>query len=612
MRFCIGNQRCKMKRFITTALVILLISAFAPALSAQKQNYTVPRTQTVPVIDGKGTDEAWQGAKMTVKLQKTSCIQNGGYVLNTNSTEADDASGTVDVLWSDIKGKEGLYLKWEIVDHTQSYAVDPDKDPLDAMDSVQIVLDPLYKQSPTIQNTALCFTFVPYIAKGQNGLTIQEKASWEESWGQSESSRKIQVASSCNKATDPTTSQQRVQSYIIEAYIPTQILSIGGYEPTLKVGAKMGIGFALIDYQFDFHTYDQKNPENSAQLTNIIADFGDGTDGFNTPAKYNLLVLADENGNTQGQEDEPNDAPISENTGEILFELRKSIVTAQNILNNENTASYYTEKSLTALENALKQAEKITISNSESEITNAKKALDNAYAALETKESLKDLLSRAETLVQEDYTQDSWENFVRAKTTAKNITGNENSEEGRAAKIALIEAIANLQPATSSSPEEAKQTLTNLVSEMQKLNANDYTEDSWNRFKRALTAAEDLLLNQDSEPTTGQLDAATKTLTDARNALVKASKSSLWIPITIIIVCIIIAGAGITVLVVAKKKNSTKYYKQDTTQEDQMPKSERLQSFLNSDTDEFEEESTSDFLTDDYSTSDSDQTDSKS
>ena len=75
---------------------------------------------------------------------------------------------------------------------------------------------------------------------------------------------------------------------------------------------------------------------------------------------------------------------------------------------------------------------------------------------------------------------------------------------------------------------------------------------------------------------------------------------------------IIIAGAGITVLFVVKKKNSTKYYKQDTTQEDQMPKSERLQSFLNSDMDEFEEESTSDFLTDDYSTSDSDQTDSKS
>ena len=46
-----------------------------------------------------------------------------------------------------------------------------------------------------------------------------------------------------------------------------------------------------------------------------------------------------------------------------------------------------------------------------------------------------------------------------------------------------------------------------------------------------------------------------------------------------------------------------------------MPKSERLQSFLNSDTDEFdefEEESASDFLTDDLSTSDSDQTDSKS
>lgn len=604
-----------MKKFITAALVILLLSAFVPPLSAQKQNYTVPRTQTVPIIDGKGTDNAWQGAKVTVKLQKTSCLQNGGYVLNLNSTEADDAYGTVDVLWSDAKGKEGLYLKWEVVDYTQSYAVDPDKDPLDAMDSVQIVLDPLYKQSPTIQNTALCFTFVPYAAKDGSGIVIQEKAYWEESWGQSESSRKIQAVSSCNKAVDPTTNRQMVQGYTIEAYIPTQILSIGGYEPSLKVGAKIGIGFALIDYQFDFHTYDPKNPENSVQLANIIADFGDGADGFNTPSKYNLLVLADENGNTQGQEDEPNDPPVSENTGEILFELRKSIVTAQNILNNENTASYYTEKSLTALESALKQAEKVSISNSKTEITNAKKALDNAYAALETKESLKDLLSRADTLVQEDYTQDSWENFVRAKTTAKNITGDENSEEGRVAKITLIEAIANLQPATSSSPEEAKQTLTNLVSEMQKLIASDYTEESWNRFKRALTAAEDLLLNQDSAPTTGQLDAATKTLTDARNALVKTPKSSLWIPITIIIVCIVIAGAGITVLFIVKKKDSAKYYKQDTTQKDQKPKSERLQSFLNSDTDEFEEfeeESASDFLTDDHSSPDSDQTDIKS
>ena len=568
----------EMKKTLSIIILISILLSFTLLSHGEsKHTYKIPLSDSVPIIDGKGDDACWGGNKLTIYMDAKSCSENGGYSLNQDFNDS-STKCTIEAIWSNQRGKDGLYFKFNISDLTQSYAMSEEDGDFDNMDSIHILLDPLFKQSKTQDNCALDYLFTAYTAGTGDGIYPTGGAAWRELFQDHNNTEPygIKVASALNKINNSSTEEPVIIGYTIEIYIPTSALKINNYEPTLKPGVKMGIGFGVTDYAFDINKYDKQDPNKSIILQNIFTDFGSGSDSFRIPQNYNILILADKEWNTKSEEDiiDNNQNPI-ENTGEAMFSLRESLVRAKNVANNENTSSYYTDSSLTTLKNAITAAEKITATNTNAQITAARQKLDNAYAALETKESLQDLLSRADLLVREDYTSDSWDAFVQAKNDAADYKDDENSEKGRSIKITLIEAIANLTPVTSDSPEEAKKQLSKLVSEAQTLKKSEYTQDSWNRLDKALTAAEDLLLSS-NDFSAVKYESTAKALSEARNSLVKVPSKNI-LPIIIIIICVLIAAAGITTLMIVKKKNIKKYYRNDDIDNSIEPEQEDIQ-----------------------------------
>ena len=66
---------------------------------------------------------------------------------------------TVKLLWSDDKTHGGLYISWHVTDETQSFALDKDSPAPNAMDSVQLVIDPMYQRRAKARDSAMIYTF---------------------------------------------------------------------------------------------------------------------------------------------------------------------------------------------------------------------------------------------------------------------------------------------------------------------------------------------------------------------------------------------------------------------------------------------------------------------
>lgn len=156
----------------------------------------------------------------------------------------------------------------------------------------------------------------------------------------------------------------------------------------------------------------------------------------------------------------------------------------------------------------------------------AKTALEKAFADLKTepepptvdKAELQKLYDEYSAIEKGDYTDDSWNAFQAALTAAKTVLDDEDAtqEEVNTAYAALEAAKDALEKIDVPEPAD-KDALQKLYDEYSAIEKGNYTDDSWNAFQAALTAAKDVL--DDKDAAQAEVDAAEAALTAAKAAL---------------------------------------------------------------------------------------------
>lgn len=323
---------------ICTAIVFSLLASGA---SAAKSNvYYCPKAETIPTIDGNITEKEWKGA-LTIELDSLNAKASNGWAMNPFGSS--DAKATVRVLWSDDKTRGGLYISWSVTDETQSFALDKDSPYPNAMDSVQLVIDPMYQRRAKARDSVMIYTFDPYTSRSGNGFEVypEDGATWYEHiyWVGRNESLGVRVSSKLNAEKDEDGGRRwLVKGYDIEAYLPWKALAILTGRPEAKIGTKIGIGFLLVDYDFNYSEYISdykkdalKDTSEYQTLVNVTTDFSNGTRTTNEnicayPRNYNTLILADFSGATTSDNDtdtteKPDD--VIANPSETLEELMK-------------------------------------------------------------------------------------------------------------------------------------------------------------------------------------------------------------------------------------------------------------------------------------------------
>ena len=196
-------------------------------------------------------------------------------------------------------------------------------------------------------------------------------------------------------------------------------------------------------------------------------------------------------------------------------ELNKQIAIAEGL--DENT---YTEESWKALEDALKSAKDAKNSTSQDVVDAAAKALEKAIEGLKVKPEVKvdytelnKQIAIAAGLDGSKYTEESWKKLEDALKDAKEAKNSTSQDVVDKAAKDLADAIAALEKKPVVLVDYTE--LNAQIDAAEKLNKEDYTEESWKALEDALKAAKDAK-NSDSQDV---VDAAAKALKDAIAAL---------------------------------------------------------------------------------------------
>lgn len=498
-----------MRRITTFILCAATIfSVFAFGSSAAKSNiYYCPKAKTVPTVDGNITDGEWSGA-LTIELDSLNAKAANGWAMNPFG--ASDAKATVKLLWSDDKTRGGLYISWHVTDETQSFALDKDSPYPNAMDSVQFVIDPMYQRRAKARDSAMIYTIAPYITRVGNGFAVypEDGPTWYEHiyWVGRNESLGVRVASKLD-ATPDTQNDRRwlIGGYDIEAYFPWTALTVLSGRPEAKIGTKIGIGFLLVDYDFDYERYKAdidkgqlKDISDYQTLVNVTTDFSNGTRTTNAnicayPRNYNTLILADFSGTTTSEND-----------------------------------------------------------------TNSNEKPDDVI--VNPSETLEEIMKKDEQLNSADYTEESWKTYSEAFQDAREFLAGNSSKSEDEIKTALILAIENLklQYDLDSSSEKTDTTdkmakLTELINSTKNL-GQKYSEDQLAEVTKCVDKATELL--SERSPTTEQLDAAYNELNEAIKKLPESEcitdESGTEYGTREYLVVVVVVGAGtVSVLIIA-------------------------------------------------------------
>ena len=155
------------------------------------------------------------------------------------------------------------------------------------------------------------------------------------------------------------------------------------------------------------------------------------------------------------------------------------------------------------------------VSKTVTDLQNAIKGLQNRPAAVD-KSALLSLISVSSILREADYTADSWNAFKMDLDTANNVHGDPNATQEEVSKAVtdLQNVIKGLQNRPASVDKSA---LLRIISTVESLHAENYTEASWKSLDTALTAARAVLSN--SAATQDMIDASLDQLQAAVGAL---------------------------------------------------------------------------------------------
>ena len=486
----------KISAFIICAATVLSLFAFGS--SAAKSNvYYCPKAKTVPTVDGNITESEWKDA-LTIELDSLNAKAANGWAMNPFG--ASDAKATVKLLWSDDKTHGGLYISWHVTDETQSFALDKDSPAPNAMDSVQFVIDPMYQRRAKARDSAMIYTFDPYVTRVGNGFAVypEDGATWYEHiyWVGRNESLGVRVASKLDAVKDEETNRRwLVKGYDIEAYLPWKALTVLTGRPEAKIGTKMGIGFLLVDYDFDYaaymEDYDNKRLKDVSEyqtLVNVTTDFSNGTRTTNEnicayPRNYNTIILADFSG-----------ATTSEIDGDST-EKPDDVVATPN-------------------------------------------------------ETLEEIMKKDEQLNSADYTPETWESYSKAFQEAKDYINGKSSKTEEEVKDALIVAIRGLKLSydldsssqqTDITDEMAK--LTELINSTKNLK-DKYSEEQLSDVNKYVEEATELLSS--SNPSKSQIQNAYSALSDAIKALPESEvpQTSVEYGTREYLVVVVVAGAG--------------------------------------------------------------------
>lgn len=139
-------------------------------------------------------------------------------------------------------------------------------------------------------------------------------------------------------------------------------------------------------------------------------------------------------------------------------------------------------------------------------------------------QSLKDLMTANESLIEENYTAASWKAYKKALEAAQNAVS-EDYLKYMATQKDFDDVVENYNEAIKGLESVVnKDTLQETYDNYADLKADDYTPESWAAFNTAFMKAKKLLEN--SNATQEEIDAMNQELTDAKNALVKNSSNT--------------------------------------------------------------------------------------
>lgn len=379
---------------VMVVAVVFSMFTFVFASEAATPSYNIPLATTAPKVDGSANDAAWKKA-LTIDLSPSAVKKNGGWAQSSSN----GATGTVKVVWTEGNGG-GFYFLWEIKDSTQSFAFPVAANVINAMDCVQVCFDPMNARKAKLTGKECqVYSFAPYTARSGNGFKIfpEDGPTWFEHycWVAMNKSTGVKLAAKLQGKKDPSNDDRNrgflVTGYTLEAFVPFKALKVNAGQIEGKVGTALGIGFLLVDYDFEFTKFvSDKAPTAQAEkyqkLLNLSSTYtnGSGTNRNNIctkPKKYNTAYLADAEGklpdnvettNPDNQDENPTTAAIddSEKLSEIIAKIEATDL------------SLYTQESVKTLSAALEEAKKFKDDDTSDEAKAAKEVLIAAYMGL--------------------------------------------------------------------------------------------------------------------------------------------------------------------------------------------------------------------------------------
>lgn len=175
---------------------------------------------------------------------------------------------------------------------------------------------------------------------------------------------------------------------------------------------------------------------------------------------------------------------------------------------------------------SLKEAEKILESENatQEEIDKAFYKLSKVMSMLSFKKgdktALKELILKIDSLDQNEYLEDGWRKLQSELDYAKKVINDENALEKEVAKTydKLVKRFLRLRL----KPSKAR--LEELINKIEMLNANDYTDESWNKLQLYLKSSMTVMV--DEKATKEEIEKSVEELELALNSLIKKSSSS--------------------------------------------------------------------------------------
>ncbi|MDQ0360170.1 polysaccharide lyase family 8 super-sandwich domain-containing protein [Breznakia pachnodae] len=189
--------------------------------------------------------------------------------------------------------------------------------------------------------------------------------------------------------------------------------------------------------------------------------------------------------------------------------------------------SEYTPKTYADLVTQLELAETVlATATTQDEIDNAIVALNTAITGLvkvADTSSLVELIEKCEKLNESNYTEDSWLSFMEILAESKAVVQDKNISQSDidAKVIELTSAKDSLEEVSVEVVDTSK--LVEELAEVDKLNENDYTAESWQVYANARKIAKEVLA--DTNATQKEVDDIVIQLTEARESLIKRNSN---------------------------------------------------------------------------------------